>query len=196
MCKAKETIRTISSHLSDRQEVHWFVQRKCPGRSAFSGVARVSITWTLLPSNSNSFPNCELLLCWPAFVCGRRDLQTKYPQEMEGVFQVVRPYLSAQSVDTFHDGLPSVSLKDDLVRIYSLELEIIALLSFSLLRLVNGLKSRLTFLANQNWNRFLSWQSSFSVVSVLVLVFLLRSTRRLFCCTIFVLQLCVCVLPF
>ncbi|XP_015769048.1 PREDICTED: renin receptor-like [Acropora digitifera] len=42
------------------------------------------------------------------------DLQTKYPQEMEGVFQVVRPYLSAQSVDTFHDGLPSVSLKDDL----------------------------------------------------------------------------------
>ncbi|KAK2573507.1 ATPase H(+)-transporting accessory protein 2 [Acropora cervicornis] len=42
------------------------------------------------------------------------DLQTKYPQEMQGVFQVIRPYLSAQSVDTFHDGLPSVSLKDDL----------------------------------------------------------------------------------
>ena len=45
-------------------------------------------------------------------------MQTKYPQEMQGVFQVIRPYLSAQSVDTFHDGLPSVSLKDDLVRIY------------------------------------------------------------------------------
>lgn len=194
MCKAKETIRTISSHLSDRQEVHWLVQRKCPGRSTFSGVARVSITWTLLPSNSNSFPNCELLLCWPAFVCGRRDLQTKYPQEMQGVFQVIRPYLSAQSVDTFHDGLPSVSLKDDLVRIYSLKLETFASLSFSLLRLVNGLKSRLTFLANRSWNRFLSWQSSFSAVNVLVLVFLLfSSTWRLFCCTIFVLQLCVCV---
>lgn len=42
------------------------------------------------------------------------DLHTKYPKEMHGVYQDVRPYLSEQSMDIFHAALPVVALKDDL----------------------------------------------------------------------------------
>ena len=54
---------------------------------------------------------------WSAFVAYVRDLHTKYPKEMHGVYQDVRPYLSEQSMDIFHAALPVVALKDDLVGI-------------------------------------------------------------------------------
>jgi len=42
------------------------------------------------------------------------DLHTKYPQEMHVVYQEVQPHLSSQSMDMFHDHLPSVTLRHDL----------------------------------------------------------------------------------
>lgn len=44
------------------------------------------------------------------------DLHTKFPQEMHVVYQEIQPYLSSQSVDMFHDHLPAVTLRHDVVR--------------------------------------------------------------------------------
>ena len=45
------------------------------------------------------------------------DLHTKYPQEMHVVYQEVQPHLLSQSIDMFHDHLPSVTLRHDLVSV-------------------------------------------------------------------------------
>ncbi|XP_078380276.1 uncharacterized protein LOC144663239 [Oculina patagonica] len=42
------------------------------------------------------------------------DLHTKYPQEMRVVYQEVQSHLFSQSMDMFHDQLPSVTLRNDL----------------------------------------------------------------------------------
>lgn len=42
------------------------------------------------------------------------DLHSKYPQQMHVVYQDMQPYLSAQSLDMFHDHLPTVTLREDL----------------------------------------------------------------------------------
>ncbi|KAJ7373439.1 Renin receptor [Desmophyllum pertusum] len=42
------------------------------------------------------------------------DLHTKYPHEMHVVYQEVQPHLLTQSMDMFHDHLPSVTLRNDL----------------------------------------------------------------------------------
>ncbi|KAL9965135.1 hypothetical protein ACROYT_G028891 [Oculina patagonica] len=42
------------------------------------------------------------------------NLHTKYPQEMHVVYQEVQPHLLSQSMDMFHDQLPSVTLRKDL----------------------------------------------------------------------------------
>ena len=46
-----------------------------------------------------------------------RDLHTKYPREMHVVYQEVQPHLLTQSWDLFHDQLPSVTLRHDLVSV-------------------------------------------------------------------------------
>ena len=52
------------------------------------------------------------------FFCPSSDLHTKYPQEIHVVYQDIQPFLSSQSVDMFHDNLPAVTLRHDLVSFY------------------------------------------------------------------------------
>lgn len=47
------------------------------------------------------------------------DLHSKYPQQMHVVYQDMQPYLSAQSLDMFHDHLPTVTLREDLVSFFN-----------------------------------------------------------------------------